>query len=287
MKSSALFKCVDRSCVEELIGEIFSEIPVSSPVLVQSSLAGLGYIDEVSPGSILCQKYEQIISEAAGERTLLFPTFNYDCLKNGVFDLDRDYGQVGLLSKYFARKYPDDRTLTPTYNFYIRNNHQRFSLSPDISPFGAGSTMERLVKFGGYLLVLGLAQPTSVLTIGHYIETLARVHYRYDKEFSVQIRRASELPISHKMTVHVRPSGGCVVYRDEYRDFSCGKRYNNYGLRAWLMSAESYVEYQLSVLKKDEFAWLVPDKKIFFSDFYRKFGYPSSLDCFEKIRGEL
>lgn len=143
------------------------------------------------------------------------------------------------------------------------------------------------MEFGGYLLVLGLAQPISVLTIGHYIETLACVPCRYDKEFSVQICRASKPPISHKMTVHVRPSGGCVVYSGGSGDPSFGKSYNDHGLRAWTMNAASYVEYQLNVLRKDKFALLVPDKKNFFSDFYRKFGYPSSLDCFEKIRGGL
>lgn len=281
MNHSAPLPCVERSFLEDFFANIFGDIPEASPVLIHSNLAGLGYVDEVSSGNVLCQKYEEIISDGAGERTLLFPTFNYDCLKNGVFDLEADYGQVGLLSTYFARKYPHERTRTPAYNFYIRNNRQRFDLSPNALPFGAGSTMERLVDLDGYILVLGINRLKRVLTIGHYVETLARIGYRYDKEFSVQISRSDGQLIYHKMIIHVRPHGGYVVYREDSDDDLFGKNYSIRGLLAWFIRVKSYVDTELSALKRDEFYWIVPEKKFLLSGLYNKFGRPLRLDQFE------
>lgn len=283
MRHSVSLPCVERKFLRDFFANIFEDIPEASPVLIHSNLAGIGYIDVVSSGDTLCRKYEEIISERAGGRTLLFPTFNYDCLKNGTFDLQKDFGQVGLLSSYFSRTYPHERTLTPTYNFCIRNNHQRFDLSPSIHPFGSGSTMERLVKLNGYILVFGISNPTKVLTIGHYIETLARVGYRCDKEFSIQIRQPSVPPIHHKMTIHVRPPVESIEYRIEKGVFPLGKYYDCKGSTAWLVNVKAYVEFRLNQLKDEEFSWLTQEKKVQVSELYKRFGRPLRLDYFEKV----
>ena len=46
---------------------------------------------------------EQInfVEEISGEKNLVFPTFNYDFLKNGEYSIDNDKSQVGVLSEYF------------------------------------------------------------------------------------------------------------------------------------------------------------------------------------------
>ena len=61
-------------------------------------------LDTKKPGCFLAA-HLKLLQSLAGDRALIFPTFNYQFLKSGLFDVDQSASEIGLLSEYARQHY--------------------------------------------------------------------------------------------------------------------------------------------------------------------------------------
>lgn len=143
------------------------------------------------------------ILEAAGDRVVVFPTFNYDWCQTGTYDPRTDPSQVGVLSERFRTERATYRTLTPIFNFGVRATDGSFvpSRMPALDPFGPTSTFQWLIQYGATVLVYG-APPRTASAV-HVAERERASPYRYAKAFPGAIAGFG----SHVLIYLVRPVG--------------------------------------------------------------------------------
>ncbi len=160
--------------------EIEKEIPKNVPVMIHSDILEVGFPCETFSPENAGEMYEKIFMEVFGQRPVLFPTFNYDYCSKRVYDVERDLGQVGFLSKYMAQTHPNFRSRTPVFNYVILNN-DTFSLDPSKEAFGVGSVFEQFFSRNGYVILLGVGilRCTPLM----YVEAQRHCAYRYNKKF--------------------------------------------------------------------------------------------------------
>ncbi|MDA9676351.1 AAC(3) family N-acetyltransferase [Flavobacteriaceae bacterium] len=155
---------------------------------------------------------EQInfVEEISGEKNLVFPTFNYDFLKNGTYSIDNDKSQVGVLSEYFRSQKSIFRTNEPVFNFSSSKKLDFKRIDSLIDPFDKYSFFNYLYDNNDTILHYG--SPFSSTTFLHYIERKSGLlSYRYDKIFEGKIIYNDRVnPV--KFLYHVRPMNEHLDY---------------------------------------------------------------------------
>jgi aminoglycoside N3'-acetyltransferase len=157
----------------------------SDSLVLHTDLLRMRYVQR---GSSLEQQMDslfQMLVSSSADRTLLFPTFNYDFCRTRVYDPSVDPCQVGSLNEYVRQRFPGERTLTPVFNFCVYRN-RAFSNEPAENPFGETSTFAEMVRQRTAVVFLGAS--FSANTFVHYVEEVADVGYRYLKPFPGVIR---------------------------------------------------------------------------------------------------
>ena len=187
--------------------EIEKSIPKNVPVMIHSDIMRVGFpCLEVDP-EIAGQAYEKLFLDVFSNRAILLPTFCYDYCASRVFNVEKDLGQVGFLSRYMVQKHSNLRSKTPVFNFVILNNDE-FCLAPSTDAFGKGSIYEQFFSKNGVIILLGVGilQCTPLM----YVEARANVLYRYSKKFpGVIIDNLNEQAIEFSMPV--RPLNPDIV----------------------------------------------------------------------------
>ena len=155
---------------------------------------------------------EQInfVEEISGEKNLVFPTFNYDFLKNRTYSIDNDKSQVGVLSEYFRSQKSIFRTNEPVFNFSSSKKLKFKRIDFLIDPFDNNSFFNYLYENDDTILHYG--SPFSSTTFLHYIERKSDLlTYRYDKLFEGKIIDKDSVK-DVKFLYHVRPLNVYLVY---------------------------------------------------------------------------
>ncbi len=161
-------------------------------VIVHTDLRTIGIVDRVQPPEQALQSHMEVLLEAAGGRTLVVPTFNYDFLRTGRYDVDGDPCQVGALNEHIRRRHPGRRTRTPVFNFVVLGDGGP-GPAPARYPLGDGSAFDTLVDDGAAVTLLGT--DVSRDTLFHHIEERLAVPYRYPKRFEgVIVEGGDEAP---------------------------------------------------------------------------------------------
>lgn len=150
-------------------------------VILHTDLRTIGIVDRVQPPEQALQSHLDVLLEAAADRTLVVPTFNYDFCRTGRYDVARDPCQVGALNEHIRRQHPQRRTRTPVFNFVVLGDDAAIDRSPAPYPLGEGSTFDRLTGHGATVALLGT--DVSRDTLFHHIEERMAVPYRYPKRF--------------------------------------------------------------------------------------------------------
>jgi len=254
----------------------------NTPLLIHSDILKIGIVDKMKSRKDICEDYLSIIKESAGDRPLLFPTFNYDFCRDGVYHRQESPGQVGALSEYVSRAYSARRTRTPVFNFGIFD-HGSFTFDETGNPFGPASTFAEIHEQQGVIVFLGAGFETS--TFLHYIEESCNIGYRYLKPFRGKIiDNGQETGIELKY--RVRP---LIEHAAEYdwkrltedlrvrkilHSDSLGNGHINY------CSSGALFEYWSEKINDDEFFLLNPRSRVLAEELYRKFGRPLT---FEKV----
>lgn len=180
------------------------------PVLLHTDVAQLGILDERRNREELCADYQQLFQTVFPTNPLLFPTFNYDFCSTGLYHRQQSPSQVGALTDYLRRQYPQCRSLTPVFHFCILQN-DGVPLDPIENCFGGQSLFAELVERDGVIGFLGA--PFSSNTFLHHVEEVCDVTYRFHKTFSgtvVDGEQQREVTLLYR----VRPLDGrsAVVY---------------------------------------------------------------------------
>ena len=202
---------VDSEQVFQQFMRARERIDKDTPILCFSDVFRTGVLDGEFDSTRLCQRYINLITKVFADCTLLIPSFNYDFCKNGIYDVARSLGQVGLISKHIIRDHYDLRTLTPVFNFIVFNN-ACISTLPQVNPFDDSSAFGELHANDGVIVFLGTA--CSVNTFIHYVEHKLDVPYRYIKRFDGTIV-TPENQKAASLDFRVRPPvDGLVEYTD-------------------------------------------------------------------------
>lgn len=256
----------------------------SDSIVLHTDVGKIGIIDKIKSRKEMLSDYMTAILKTCENRALLFPTFNYDFCKNGVYSVKSDPCQVGVLNEHVRRCNPDNRTLTPIFNFCILNG-QQYSLQPMENPFSASSTFGELVKYLSTVVFFGAEFQSN--TFLHHVEEVANVGYRYIKNFPGVINTGNDQQYI-VVKYRVRPLiEGSVVY-DWPRLYS--ELVKNGILKrspvgnGWLHNyrTDRLLDYWYSKLRKNEFYLLTSASKEQTLKLYKEYGKPLKYEVVEQ-----
>lgn len=116
------------------------------------------------------------------EGTLIMPTFTYSFCKNEIYDKINSKSKMGILTEFFRKQEGVKRTNDPIFSFAVKGAKEELFLKSTTSCFGENCVYDILTKENGNIILFGMYN--SGYTFSHYIEEIAKVPYRYYKNFS-------------------------------------------------------------------------------------------------------
>jgi len=253
------------------------------PLILHSDLMRIGFVRKGKSIQEQLTDWVQMIREAAAGRTLLFPTFNYDYARTGVYRPLTDPGQVGVLGEHVRRLHPDQRTLTPIFNFVIVDG-SGFPLEPVENPFSQESTFGAARRAGGSVAFLGASFGAN--TFIHHVEEALEAPYRYIKPFP-GILDLGDSPRAITLLYRVRPALSDAVEYDWHRlseDLQARGILRRFPLgNAWLdfYQMEQLYDYWIGCLRQEETFLLTEASKARVQDLYGRFGKPLTFKAVE------
>lgn len=172
---------------------------------------------DVSFGEPLLKRKEMLSSlygvlEKLKVNTLIFPTFTFSFCNNENFDIKNTPSKMGVLNEYVRKNIEGVRTSDPLLSVYIvGQTYDLSSISGDES-IGYGSTYDKLHKLGKKVKFLFFgADMKKCFTYTHYMEAIAAVPYRYNREFSGSIIDAQGNVHNNQKYKLYSSYGNCVL----------------------------------------------------------------------------
>jgi len=250
--------------------------PADAPVLIHTDLMQLGMPDGVMNRQAIAEGWLAIFQEAAEERTIVIPTFNYDFTGSRLYDPAASPGQVGSLSVHCAEHHSARRTLTPIFNFAVFGNFPR---APVAHPFSPTSAFGELFERDGTILFLGAGMIAN--TFVHFVETAADIGYRYLKPFPGEVVDGDRrLAVDFGFPVRPRVPGA-VAYGDlgeaELRAANLLTEFPIGLTRGMAVGARAYHDRMRRRLATDELALLTPEARAITQGLYETYGCPLTL----------
>ena len=197
------------SSINEEVKTIVNKIG-NNNVLIHSDIKHL-FLFEFNSKTDLLEKHLKNINEIFSNYNIWMPTFNYDFTKTGVYDLNKDKSQVGVLSNYY-KTICDWRTTTPVFNFCGNGNFpiDEIYSSKKINPFSYNSEFHYLYQTNSLQCHYGSNLNSSTLI--HYVEEISKnLLYRYSKIFN-GIIKTGEINTEVVLDYHVTPLNPRVNY---------------------------------------------------------------------------
>ncbi len=147
----------------------------------------------------------RLLQEAAGDRGLWLPTFNYDFPRTGEFSVAVSPSELGPITEYFRAEVAGWRTPTPIFAVSGTGREPEVSWGENTDPFGPESIFARLVAEDGVILYYGDTFHSN--TIVHHAEGIAvgGPRYRYDKIFPGSVTMPNGAVAEGSLRYHVRP----------------------------------------------------------------------------------
>jgi aminoglycoside N3'-acetyltransferase len=252
-------------------------------LILHSDLVRIGFVPKGKAINEQLTDWVHMIREAAAGRMLLFPTFNYDYARSGVYNPRTDPCQVGVLGEHVRQLHPQQRTLTPVFNFVVVDGGG-FPLEPVENPFSHESAFGAVRKAGGSVAFLGASFGANTFT--HHVEEALEVPYRYIKPFPGVIdlgdtRRAFTL------LFRVRPLlTGAIEYdwRRLSEDLHARGILRRFPLgNAWLdfYRMDRLYDYWIGCLRQEETFLLTEASKARVQELYGQFGKPLRFEAVE------
>jgi aminoglycoside 3-N-acetyltransferase len=265
------------------VQEAFARID-SDAIALHTDLPSVGFVQVGIPRQQQLADLFQMLVEGSAGRTLLFPTFNYDFCRTGVYDPMADPCQVGVLNEYVRRLHPHERTLTPVFNFCIYDN-RAFSLEPAENPLSGTSTFGELVARRASVAFFGALVGNTFL---HHIEDVMEVGYRYMKSFPGVVRRDGadrQIVLRYRVRPLVQGTGDYDIERVA-RDLFDAKLLHQAPLgngKLFWFRADRMVEYGCMRVKEDELYFLAAASRKKVQELYTQYGKPLRYEAIEPL----
>jgi len=186
------------------------QLPRDHVYMVHSSLLRFGLIEGGLAGVMAC------LQRQLGEQaTILMPAFSFAFGRTRQWDYHASKAETGALCEYFRKLPGTRRTLHPFHSLSVAGPlAARFQACDSLSSFGPGSPFALLHALGAINIGLG-TELEGGATFLHHAEELARVPYRFYKDFPGERRgeRGELLPPTCKMYVREIGDGHSYLNR--------------------------------------------------------------------------
>jgi aminoglycoside N3'-acetyltransferase len=184
----------------------------SGPVFVHSDpFRAASLLPTTRDRQVFVDSHLALLDEAAGDRPLWMPTFNYDFPRTRSFDVRCDPSQLGPMPERFRTTSAKWRTPIPIFSVAGTGEVPSIYWDDSTDPFGAESLFARLVQVDGVILYYGGTFHYN--TIVHYAERLSGgPAYRYDKMFPGSVTHPDGSTSAGTLLYHVRPLGMDLEY---------------------------------------------------------------------------
>jgi aminoglycoside N3'-acetyltransferase len=125
-----------------------------------------------------------LIADVVGDRTLIFPAYNFEFPRTGIFDLTLSPPQVGILPEQAWKRLDMKRTRQPMNSYFICGPGADEVLAlPCTTAWGNDGVLAWMGKRNARICALGLSWEESISFV-HRCEEAAAVPYRYFKKFT-------------------------------------------------------------------------------------------------------
>lgn len=205
----------------------------------------------------LLECFWQVLGENG---TLLMPTFSYSFCKNESYDKRLTRSTMGILTEFFRQQKGVFRTNEPIFSFAVAGFKQKAFMKDYDSCFGKGCVYDTLAKENGKIMLFGTTDLGYTFT--HFAEEMAKVSYRYFKEFKGEMIDEQGIKLEKKINYFVRaldkPSTLSVQKQRNLLkntdNFNCVQFA---GAPVALINAKKYLDEFVKVFRADESALLL------------------------------
>ena len=184
----------------------------SGPVFVHSDpFRAARMVRPVRDRNAYLDSHIAVLRDAARERSLWLPAFNYDFPRTFLFDVNASESQLGPIPERFRMSAADWRTPIPIFSIAGIGRNPQPRWGPGTDPFGDDSIFAELVRGDGVILYYG--DTFHYNTLVHYSERVSGGPvYRYDKLFPGKVVMADGSTVEGSLDYHVRPLGTGLDY---------------------------------------------------------------------------
>ena len=181
-------------------------------VLVYSSYNSFGGVDG-GPQIVI----DAILNVITLEGTLIVPTYNWDFCSGKTFDVNETPSTSGIISELIRKNPKSKRVLHPIYSHsVIGKSKEEIGDMRYKSSFGKDSVFAKLRELNGKIMIIGLPFIHSN-SIGHHVEEILGVDYRFLKEFHGKIIDENENEYEDNFFMNVKPLDGTQeTYFDDF-----------------------------------------------------------------------
>lgn len=251
--------------VNEEVKKIANKIGDNN-ILIHSDIKTL-FLFEFNSKTDLLEKHFRNVNEIFSNYNIWMPTFNYDFTKTGVYDLNKDKSQVGVLSNYY-KTICDWRTTTPVFNFCGNGKYpiNKIHSNETIDPFSYRSEFHYLYETNSLHCHYG--SNFSHTTLIHYVEKISKkLLYRYSKIFN-GIVNDNGIKIDVVLDYHVSSLNPHIEYDWEkiYHDLLKENLIHEYKIFGdinyiLLFSVKKVTDYWIDKIEDDPFYFLDEESK--------------------------
>ena len=129
-----------------------------------------------------------IMNRIGQSGNLAVPVFNEDSINHAYFDRIKSPGQSGAFGNFLIKKNYLNRSVHPYTSFlFFGSNSKKYINMNNHNSEGIDSPWTNFINDNFNLVTIGHHYQRS-FTIIHYLESLAKVNYRYNKNFNVKYK---------------------------------------------------------------------------------------------------
>ena len=161
------------------------KIKKNDNIVIHSNFAGLLQFEK-KPEKAFNIFYKKLVSKIGKKGSIVIPTYNYQFTKLKYFNYFKSPSEVGVLSNYFLKKFPNRRTVNPIFSHLLLGKSLKHLIKKiDYEIFGKKSIFSFFEK-KNFKIFCFCCSPSNI-TYLHYLEKKNNVQYRFDKTFDGKI----------------------------------------------------------------------------------------------------
>lgn len=145
---------------------------------------------ELSRAELLDAIYQTV--RGLGVPTLCVPTFTFSFCNGEDYDSARSKSRMGALNEYIRRRPDAVRSVDPLMSVAVVGEDRDLVEDLDHESIGVNSTFDKLSRRQGVKFLFLGVRVGDCFTYMHYLEWVAGVPYRYNREFTGQVTHAGK-----------------------------------------------------------------------------------------------